>query len=82
MKIIKSHWIEIFEIIILIISIFLIIWIRGLYINSEKIKNLLYVQIRILEKEAELKGLDIEQLYKKADKLTTYSIKRWDKTNF
>jgi hypothetical protein len=73
---------EIFEIIILIISIFLIIWIRGLYINSEKIKNLLYVQIRILEKEAELKGLDIEQLYKKADKLTTYSIKRWDKTNF
>jgi competence protein ComGC len=73
---------EIFEIIILIISIFLIIWIRGLYINSEKIKNLLYVQIRILEKEAELKGLDIEQLYKKADKLTTYSIKRWDKNNF
>jgi hypothetical protein len=73
---------EIYAIIVLIISIFLIIWIRGLYINSEKIKNLLYVQIRILEKEAELKGLDIEQLYKKADKLTTYSIKRWDKTNF
>jgi competence protein ComGC len=73
---------EIYAIIVLIISIFLIIWIRGLYINSEKIKNLLYVQIRILEKEAELKGLDIEQLYKKADKLTTYSIKRLDKTNF
>ena len=73
---------EIYAIIFLVISIFLIIWIRGLYINSEKIKNLLYVQIRILEKEAELKGLDIEQLYKKADKLTTYSIKRWDKTNF
>ena len=73
---------EIYAIIVLIISVFLIIWIRGLYINSEKIKNLLYVQIRILEKEADLKGLDIEQLYKKADKLTTYSIKRWDKTNF
>ena len=43
---------EIYAIIVLIISIFLIIWIRGLYINSEKIKNLLYVQIRILEKEA------------------------------
>ena len=73
---------EIYAIIVLIISIFLIILIRGLYINSEKIKNLLYVQIRILEKQAELKVLEIEQLYKKADKLTTYSIKRWDKTNF
>ena len=73
---------EIFEIIILIISIFLIIWIRGLYINSEKIKNLLYVQIRILEKEAELNGLDISEIYKKGNKISSENIKKWDKSNY
>ena len=73
---------EIFEIIVLIISIFLIIWIRGLYNNSEIIKNLLYVQIRILEKDAELNGLDISEIYKKGNKISSKNIKKWDKSNY
>jgi hypothetical protein len=73
---------EIFEIIILIISIFLIIWIRGLYVNSEIIKNLLYVQIRILEKDAELNGLDISEIYKSGNKISSKNIKKWDKSNY
>lgn len=77
------------ESIILIISLFsvlisicLIIWIRGLYINSKIIKNLLYVQIRILEKEAEMNGLDISEIYEKGNKISSDNIKKWDKTNY
>ena len=73
---------EIYAIIVLIISVFLIIWIRGLYVNSEIIKNLLYVQIRILEKDAELNGLDISEIYKKGNKISSKNIKKWDKSNY
>ena len=73
---------EIYAIIVLIISVFLIIWIRGLYVNSEIIKNLLYVQIRILEKDAELNGLDISEIYKKGNKISSDNIKKWDKSNY
>jgi hypothetical protein len=59
-----------------IISICIVLWIRAIYLNSVKIKNLLYVQIKLLEKEAESKGIDIEELYKKGDKLTTWSFKK------
>ena len=62
--------------IVFIISICIVLWIRAIYLNSEKIKNLLYVQIKLLEKEAESKGIDIEELYKKADKLKTWSFKK------
>lgn len=62
--------------IVFIISICIVLWIRAIYLNSEKIKNLLYVQIKLLEKEAESKGIDIEELYKKADKLQTWSFKK------
>jgi hypothetical protein len=65
-----------------VISICLIIWIRGLYINSKIIKNLLYVQIRILEKEAEMNGLDISEIYEKGNKISSDNIKKWDKTNY
>ena len=66
----------------LVVSICLIIWIRGVYINSKIIKNLLYVQIRILEKEAELNGLDISEIYKKGNKISSENIKKWDKSNY
>ena len=62
----------IISLIALVVSICLIIWIRGVYINSKIIKNLLYVQIRILEKEAELNGLDISEIYKKGNKFRKY----------
>lgn len=62
--------------IVFIISICIVLWIRAIYLNSEKIKNLLYVQIKLLEKEAESKGIDIEELYKKANKLKTWSFKK------
>lgn len=62
--------------IVFIISICIVLWIRAIYLNSEKIKNLLYVQIKLFEKEAESKGIDIEELYKKADKLKTWSFKK------
>ena len=61
----------IISLIALVVSICLIIWIRGIYINSKIIKNLLYVQIRILEKEAELNGLDISEIYKKGNKISS-----------
>lgn len=72
----------IISLIALVVSICLIIWIRGIYINSKIIKNLLYVQIRILEKEAELNGLDISEIYKKGNKISSESIKKWDKSNY
>lgn len=72
----------IISLIALVVSICLIIWIRGLYINSKIIKNLLYVQIRILEKEAELNGLDISEIYLKGNKISSENIKKWDKSNY
>jgi hypothetical protein len=66
----------ILSLIALIVSICIVLWIRAIYMNSVKIKNLLYVQIKLLEKEAESKGIDIEELYKKADKLQTWSFKK------
>ena len=72
----------IISLIALVVSICLIIWIRGVYINSKIIKNLLYVQIRILEKEAELNGLDISEIYKKGNKISSENIKKWDKSNY
>ena len=72
----------IISLIALVVSIYLIIWIRGVYINSKIIKNLLYVQIRILEKEAELNGLDISEIYKKGNKISSENIKKWDKSNY
>ena len=65
-----------------VVSICLIIWIRGLYINSKIIKNLLYVQIRILEKEAEMNGLDISEIYEMGNKISSENIKKWDKSNY
>ena len=65
-----------------VVSIYLIIWIRGLYINSKIIKNLLYVQIRILEKEAEMNGLDISEIYEMGNKISSENIKKWDKSNY
>ena len=72
----------IISLIALVVSICLIIWIRSIYINSKIIKNLLYVQIRILEKEAELNGLDISEIYKKGNKISSENIKKWDKSNY
>jgi len=66
----------IFSFIALIVSICIVLWIRAIYLNSVKIKNLLYVQIKLLEKDAESKGIDIEELYKKAEKLPTWSFKK------
>jgi hypothetical protein len=34
------------------------------------------VQTKLLEKDAESKGIDIDKLYKEADSITTYSIKK------
>jgi uncharacterized membrane protein YcaP (DUF421 family) len=44
----------------IIVTFFLIYWIRGIYLNSEKIR-------KILEKEAEIKGIDIDNLYKQSN---------------
>jgi hypothetical protein len=68
--------IGIFSIVVFIVSIVIVLWIRAIYLNSEKIKNLLYVQTKLLEKDAESKGIDIDKLYKEADSITTYSIKK------
>jgi hypothetical protein len=53
----------------IIVTIFIIFWIRGIYLNSEKIR-------KILEKEAEIKGIDIDDLYKKTDNNNGHSFYR------
>ncbi len=68
--------IGILSIIVFIVSIVIVLWIREIYLNSEKIKNLLYVQTKLLEKDAESKGIDIDKLYKEAHTITSYSIKK------
>lgn len=68
--------IGIFSIVVFIVSVVIVLWIRAIYLNSEKIKNLLYVQTKLLEKDAESKGIDLDKLYKEAYTITTYSIKK------
>ena len=69
----------ILSIVVFIVSIVIVLWIREIYLNSEKIKNLLYVQTKLLEKDAESKGIDIDKLYKEAHNITSYSIKKKEK---
>lgn len=68
--------IGILSIVLFIVSIVVVLWIREIFLNSEKIKNLLYVQTKLLEKDAESIGIDLDKLYKEAHLITTYSIKK------